>query len=324
MIGCGNSSMVHLLPCGTKVTKAVRRWNDDVRGMREQAKHLRREVAVYNHLPADHPRFLRLYDSSDDGDFGVSLTLEYMPHGTLHEYLRGYTLRDFWDDKRRPGEAQPDHERRLRRRHDSLPLRLRARWALEAAEGVVVLHAHDIVHCDLRPENMGVDATLGVRIFDLAGCSLGDLAPYLMEDARYCMPRASWDVYNVVTDCFALGSNLYEMVTGFRPYDSLGNNTNDDEIAARYKRGEFPDLSGQTGEDAGKEGDTNGTNPLTGQLLFSGTIRKCWHGEFVSAADVLAALKKEVVQTFGEDDLQWIEKVSGIPLKKTMVKGEVV
>ncbi|CAK7226504.1 hypothetical protein SCUCBS95973_006222 [Sporothrix curviconia] len=280
---------------------------------RETGEDLCREAAVYRHLPKGHPRLLRLYDVVDDGDIGVSLALEYMPNGTLHEYLRGYTFREFLNSRRLPCDRdQADMERRMTRRHDSLPLRQRALWAPEAADGVVLLHAHNVMHADLKPENMGVDADLHVRILDLAGSSLGDRPPRALESTRYFMPRASWSVCNTKTECFALGSSIYHIVTGSRPYDMLP----DDEVDARYGRGEFPDLSGQTTEHVPKDGDTTGVSPATGQLLFTETIRRCWHGEWDSAADVFAALQSEVAQTFDAADLQWIQQQGGFVFEK--------
>ncbi|CAK7205972.1 hypothetical protein SEUCBS139899_008755 [Sporothrix eucalyptigena] len=308
MIGSGNSSMVHLSPCGTRVIKGINRIFSDRWTHERQAEHLRREISIYRYLPEGHPRFLRMYDAVDDGDIGVSLTLEYIPNGTLHEYLRGYTLREFINTRRLSSDKdQADKERRMRRRHDSLSLRQRALWALEAVDGVSFLHAHNIIHADLKPENMGVDTDLHVRIFDLAGSSLGDKPTLALESTRYFMPRASWEIYGVATDCFALGSSIYHMVTGFRPYDTL----EDDEVEARYGRGEFPDLSGQTTEHIPKDGDTTGVSPVTGRLLFAETIQACWNGKFASAADLLEALQREVAETFDVADQEWIQQAGG-------------
>ncbi|CAK7213045.1 hypothetical protein SBRCBS47491_001669 [Sporothrix bragantina] len=179
-----------------------------------------------------------------------------------------------------------DVERRLRRRHDSLPMHLRARWALEAVHGVMLLHANGIIHCDIWPQNVGLDASLGVRIMDFGGSALGDLKPLLMENSRFSMPGASWEDYGVVTDCYALGSSLYETVTGFQPYETLGY-TNDDGIEAQ-------------------------------------TIRKCWHGKFATAADVLASLKLEAIETFDEENVKWIEEASGVPLGPVVKDVNVV
>ncbi|CAK7221380.1 hypothetical protein SBRCBS47491_004511 [Sporothrix bragantina] len=324
MIGVGVSGIVHLSPCGTKVIKSVPAWRGDERDVATRCKQLRNEIALYQYLPQNHPRLPRYIESVDDGEKTVALTLEYLPNATLHEYLRGYTLQQFFKMRTPKDKTQAEFEASLRRRHDSIPLRERARWCLEAADGIVMLHSHGVIHADLKPENMGVDANLGVRLLDLAGSARLGVSPALcLESTRYFMSRASWDIVNETTDCFALGSSIYHIVTGWRPYDSLP----DDEVEARYERQEFPDLSGQStegpvmektdevmSETLSQTPDTTGISPVTGQLLFANTIRGCWFAEFASAADVLESLKKEVLSTFDEADLAYIRKASGISL----------
>ena len=48
-----------------------------------------------------------MYESSDDGKLDVSLTLEYLANNTLHEYLRGFTFREFLNAKSSKGENTP-------------------------------------------------------------------------------------------------------------------------------------------------------------------------------------------------------------------------
>ncbi|CAK7213335.1 hypothetical protein SCUCBS95973_001769 [Sporothrix curviconia] len=302
MIGAGNCSMVHLLPCGTRVVKTLNPMFTDRHTHERQAKNLRREIAVYRHLPTGHPCLLQMHEAVDDGDIGVSLTLEYMPNATLNEYLHGYTIREFLD-----APSRADKDCAMRRRHDSVPLRQRALWCLQATDGIALLHAHDVIHADIKPENMGVDAALNMRIFDLAGSALGDEHPLVLESTRFFMPRKSWSVYGVATDCFALGSSIYHIVPGFRPYDALA----DDDVDTRFERGEFPDLSGQTPEHAPKPDDTIGMSPRTGRLLFADIIDKCWHGTAVSAAAILADLQREVAETFDTEDQLWIKQTGG-------------
>ncbi|CAK7216598.1 hypothetical protein SCUCBS95973_002861 [Sporothrix curviconia] len=319
MIGCGMSGMVHRTPCGTMVKKSIAAWRVDDYLLRMNHEHLRNEIAIYKHLPQNHPRLLRFCDSFDDGAGvgadNVWLTLEYMPNGTLMEYLRGYAYNDYRNRPRSERDVtEAEFAVRVRPRHDSIPLRQRARWCLEAADGVVLLHAHNIIHAGIKPENMGLDASLSVRLLDFAGSAAPGGKALTLESTGYYLPRASWEIVNATTDCFALGSSIYHIVTGYRPHDGV----EDDEVDARFERGEFPDLSGKTREhdvtEAGND-DTTGVSPVSGQLLFAETINKCWHGAFATSADVLDALKKEVLATFNQEDLSFIEDASGLNLR---------
>lgn len=100
-------------------------------------------------------------------------------------------------------------------------------------------------------------------------------------------------------------------MTGVRPYDLVL----DGDVKGMFERGEFPDLSAKgAAESGGSKGDdyTNGTSSVTGELLFAETIRKCWHGEFTAATEVIDSLKAELVQTFDEADVRYVEDASGI------------
>ncbi|OAA63565.1 Protein kinase-like domain protein [Niveomyces insectorum RCEF 264] len=328
MLGLGASGIVMPIPGSTRCVKAVMPWHTGF--LRDlQCRHLRREIEVYRHLhtvgvvgAADpstntrHPRFCQMFAASDDGRDNVSLTLEYLPNWTVDEYLRGYSHHQSLGSKK--GTF-------TRRRHDTIPMRQRARWALEAADGLAQLHAHGVIHADLKPLNMALDAGLGLRIIDLAGCALlaQNKPPLCLESTRFFLPRSmkAADNYSVTTDLFALGSSLYQIVTGYQPYDDLS----DDEVEARYSRHEFPDLAPPAPTVALFEDDTTrvddvggvgigGVRASTGRLLFADIMQACWLCEVPSAAAVLEALLREVRSEFSDDDLRFIQEASGIPL----------
>ncbi|OAA66518.1 Protein kinase-like domain protein [Niveomyces insectorum RCEF 264] len=296
--GKGRNGLLTVAPCGTRVVKNVVPWATD-RDQRSQRKHLRNEIKVYQHLPAGHPRLVRLLDHQDDGtdDGAVSLTLEYMPNNSLKRYLVGGSMYD---------SNIPDADLA---RGAAIPLRQRASWALEATDGVFMLHAHEVIHADIKPENMVLDAHLHLRIIDLEGCSLRGAPPLMLESSAFYMPRTpaarvveGLDC-SVTTDLFALGSSIYQIVTGHQPWHQMrrwGIKDGDDTIEARYERGEFPAL----------------TVEATGApLLFADIIWRCWHGQMETAADVLAALKADVRAAFGPEDQAWIERQSGLSLR---------
>ncbi|OAA65868.1 Protein kinase-like domain protein [Niveomyces insectorum RCEF 264] len=299
LVSAGSTELVELVPGGTRVEKAVIPWMQG--HMRhDQINEMRREIAVYNHLPKGHPRLLSLLSSYDTGD-DVGIELEYMPNGSLREYVA------------KCAAAAVDGV-------PAVPKRLRARWALEVVDGIKFLHAHNVIHGDIKPDNIVVDRTLGTRIIDLSGCALLDQPALCLENTRYFMPRPPRPELDgrrscsVVTDLFGAGSTLYFIVTGRQPYEELA----DAEVEARYELHEFPSLDDRIGEAAGDEGENAAVaaDPGPVSVLFAGTIRKCWHGQFTSATDVLAALQAETRATFCNDDLAYIEATSGIALRK--------
>lgn len=206
-----------------------------------QRKQLERELEVYQRLPTHHNRLIRNFGFSDDkvdGDRG--LVLEYMPNGSLSAFLKS--------------DIKISVEQQLQ-------------WCVEAAEAVVLLHSHGIIHADIRPENMVLDQTLGLRIIDLSGSSIDGKPPLSLESTRFYLPRSRKDEMpcSVITDLFALGSSIYQIMTRQLPYENLDN----DEVEARYASKDFPSVDG---------------------IPYGNIIRRCWICEFGSAQEVLDSL----------------------------------
>jgi serine/threonine protein kinase len=246
------SGYIELLPCRTRVVKYI--VKDMPKFWRSiQRDHLYREIDIYRHLPL-HPRLIRLLSSSKDGD-DTSLTLEYMPNGSLAAYLRTNAA--------------------------TVTTELRVQWALQAAQGVAMLHAHGVIHADLKPTNMLLDSNLGLRIADFSGCSLLGKQPYILESGPFYLP-ADWREddklgCNTTTDIFALGSCIFQIATGKKPCEGL----EDDDVEKRFADQAFPDLDG---------------------ILFAEVIRKCWFCEFETADMVLLALSEEARDVLGDPE----------------------
>jgi len=176
-----------------------------------------------------------------------TLILEYISSGNRREYLESYKA-------------------------EITPLQ-RLQWCTDAAEAVELIHSHNIIHCDIKPENFLLDVDLRLRLIDFSGSSIDGKPPYVLENTRFFLPRSRYDELpcSVTTDLFALGSSIYEIVTGRQPYADL----EDEEVGARYKRREFPTVNGMS----------------CGRI-----IERCWMGEFNSAKAVQIALEVEMQQ----------------------------
>ncbi|KIH92106.1 hypothetical protein SPBR_02972 [Sporothrix brasiliensis 5110] len=294
-VGAGSTGRVELVHGQKRVRKVV---NPALKGHSVYlVDEMRREIEIYEHLPRDSRRTLRMLHWFDhDNDAGIEL--EYMANGTLREYLAKHSA-DVVDGV------------------PTIPARLRARWALEATDGIALLHQHEVIHADIQPGNMLIDTQFGLRIIDLSGSGFRGKMNFGLESARYCMAHEPGDstarrstVANETTDLFALGSTLYHIVTGARPYDTL----TDEEVEARYFRLEFPSL-----------GDIDtGNGGVDSPLMFADAIRRCWHAEFASATDVLGALKTETLARFDDDDLAYIETSSAIMLRPQVCRQDTV
>lgn len=174
--------------------------------MENHVLDIAKEASIY-HRVGPHERLVRILDHSRDG-----LVLEYMKNGDLKTYL----------------QAQ-----------NSIPISLKLKWAYQISQAVSLLHSNGIIHCDIKPRNLLLDATLNIKIIDFSGSSLDGSKPASGEGTRFYLPRHWRDQPTVATDLFALGSTLYEVFQGTSPYEEVPS----DQVEKLFKRKEFPDVS---------------------------------------------------------------------------------
>jgi len=89
-----------------------------------------------------------------------------------------------------------------------------------------------------------------------------------MESTAFFLPRDPPSTPNPKSDLFALGSVMYFIMAGREPYDDLS----EDEITARFSRGEFPHIN---------------------DFECGQAISGCWTGKFNNAQEVVVSLSGE-------------------------------
>jgi hypothetical protein len=67
------------------------------------------------------------------------------------------------------------------------------------------------------------------------------------ENAESFMPRATADFADIKTDIFALGSTIYYVITGHRPFPQYNTITDEAKFEEAYRKGELPVLEVQEG-----------------------------------------------------------------------------
>jgi serine/threonine protein kinase len=119
-------------------------------------------------------------------------------------------------------EARISRERRL-------PIRDAVRISREVAEGLAAAHQHNLIHRDIKPANLWLEpvqrrnASDRVKILDFGLARLGDTGlttpGAVLGTPAYMAPeQAKGLTVDYRCDLFSLGSVMYRMLTGERPF----------------------------------------------------------------------------------------------------------
>jgi serine/threonine protein kinase len=170
-----------------------------------------REMEVVGRL--DHPHIVRAIDAGDDQ--GI--------HFLVMEFVDGLDLRQ------------------IVRRRGPLPIREACEVARQAALGLQHVHEHDLVHRDVKPSNLMLNAQGQVKLLDMGLARLhepGDAIltgeGELMGTYDYMAPEQGRDSHHVDirADLYSLGATLYMLLAGQPPFGGLSYNTLVKKMAA--------------------------------------------------------------------------------------------
>ena len=196
-------------------------------GAREQLWHDARACASLS-----HPNAATIYEIGDcDGYPFMAM-----------EHLEGWTLRSFVGD-------------------GSVSVETRLRWLVDVARLLAFAHAADLIHLDIKPENIIVTADGVVKVLDfglaraLSVCADGSPGTsHLLEEgvsgpmvgtAFYMSPEQMiGEFVDDRTDQFAWGVTAYELLSGRRPWrmEPFGRSAAASEISQILSDRSAPEL----------------------------------------------------------------------------------
>lgn len=129
--------------------------------------------------------------------------------------------------------------------------------------GLAYIHSRKILHTDIGCHNLLLDQHNNLKLCDFAGSSIDGEEPTVCCDVRY-QPYTDDPTYPVTirTELFALGSTLYEIWTGRKPYQDKS----DEDVIRCFRDSQFPDVE---------------------NLPPASVISKCWRGSYSNATEVV-------------------------------------
>lgn len=160
---------------------------------KELLEQFRREAKSAARLV--HPYIINIYDVVSEGN-NQYIVMEYVDGVTLKEYMQ-------------------EHKLSL---NAVLEIGVRLADALQHA------HSHNIIHCDIKPQNILIDKNMNPKIadFGIAKMVTNQTMVYsksVMGSVHYISPeQASGGKITACSDVYSLGIVLFEMLTGQVPY----------------------------------------------------------------------------------------------------------
>jgi eukaryotic-like serine/threonine-protein kinase len=194
-LGAGGMANVYLAEdqeLGRRV--AIKILNDRHAGDDQFVERFRREAK--NAAALSHPNIVSIYDRGEaEGTYYIAM-----------EFLDGRSLKELIVGR---GPA---------------PVTVSVEYARQILQALRFAHRHGIVHRDIKPHNVLVDAEGRVKVTDFgiarAGASQMTEAGSIVGTAQYLSPeQARGTAVDQRSDVYSLGIVLYELLTGTLPFN---------------------------------------------------------------------------------------------------------
>ncbi len=174
---------------------AIKLMHRDISSDPDQLERFRREARTVAQL--NHPHVVTVIDAGED-DGAPYIVFEYVEGETLKERIR---------------------------RLGSLPVPEAVAYAIEIGRGLAAAHARRLVHRDVKPQNILIDADGRAKVTDFGIARSLDVqqgmtqSGTVMGTSDYIAPeQARGERVDEQTDVYSLGVVLYELLTGEVPF----------------------------------------------------------------------------------------------------------
>lgn len=161
----------------------------------EQIDHetIKQEATLWEHA-SGHPNILPIIDA-DEYDGQVVIVSEFAPDGSLDEWLKT---------------------------HGKMPVERAVETTIKILDGLEFLHSRNIIHRDLKPANILLQGnTPRLADFGISRAlrtTASSQSSNVSGTFAYMSPEGFDGKRSVQTDVWAVGVNLYQLLTGELPF----------------------------------------------------------------------------------------------------------
>ena len=230
-LGSGGMGVVWLAEEeGTARRVALKTADPRVPWTERMRERFRREVAAVSRL--DHPHVVPIIEAGEAS--GVPFfTMEYVEGTTLAEIIRALRERHARPDELSESSIRATWERLQERSADEASwghshVECVCRIGIEIAQALEHLHAHGVIHRDVKPANIMLDPAGRARLFDLGLVHLDDQPALTVTgdfagSPHYASPEqiaGSARALDGRTDIYSLGVTLYEALALRPPFQA--------------------------------------------------------------------------------------------------------
>lgn len=274
-IGSGGMSMVYKgkdqklnRNVAVKVLKSEYREDKNfVRKFREEAQAAARLA---------HPNIVNVYDVGEEN--GI--------HYIVMELVEGITLKNYIERK------------------GKLTIREATSIAIQVSMGLEVAHNNEIVHRDIKPQNIMISKDGKVKVMDFGiarAASSETIASNAMGSVHYTSPEQARGGYSdAKSDIYSLGIVMFEMVTGRVPFD--GETTV--AVAVKHLQEEMPSPKTYCPE-----------LPISLEQIIYKCTEKIVARRYANMTELITDLK----QSLQTPDVDFIKKVNADEAAKTVM-----
>ena len=165
----------------------------------EDLERFKREIRLARKIT--HRNVLRTYDYGEaEGVYFISM-----------EFVRGYTLAELLDEA-------PDRR---------MPSRASVGIGRQICRGLQAAHEQGIIHRDIKPQNVLIDAKGEVKLMDFGIARMAESAEAMTQAGlivgtpHYMSPeQVQGKALDARSDVYSMGVMIYEMLVGRRPFDA--------------------------------------------------------------------------------------------------------